>query len=632
MSKLKRAHKPRGKTREPGPDCRSSPRRTFRSVLHNSSNIIFVKDAEGRYLYVNPEFQKLCGLSPAQVTGKTDFEIFPHKQAAAFRKNDLEVLRSGKPQTFEETALQEDGPHTSVVNKFPLLEPTGKIYAICGIVTDITERQRAETALRQSRAMFEQLFEAAPDALLTVDQNGRILRVNAQTEAMFGYGRKELTGRPVEVLLPERYRASHPALRRKYQSDPRTRRLDSGLALYARRKDGSEFPVDISLSSLGGSLGERTLAVVRDITLRKQTEEVLRQSEQRYRLLTESVKDSAIMLLDREGRITAVNIGAGQMFGYSREEMIGQHVAMLYPSRNRDEAARELATAESTGKFEGESLRVRKEGTQFWASIVTASYRDSQGAIAGFSRVVRDITDRKTAEEHARELSMRRIQAQDEERSRISRELHDNIGSTLAALLLNLSVMKRLASKSDLAVRKPLDESLELAKKCAEDIRTVAYLLHPAILEDLGLLAGLEWYLGKYRQLSGVKVRSSFPARLSRLPKELEISLFNIVQQALLNIYFHSGSSEAEVSIELSGEILTLRIQDRGKGMPQGARPGLGIGGMQERARLFGGRFDITSNAAGTTVIVTVPLSNGSGRQKAPGPSYNNLKGRLPIS
>ncbi|HEV2245616.1 MAG TPA: PAS domain S-box protein, partial [Terriglobia bacterium] len=301
MSKLDRAPKPRRRIRNPGaPDSGSAKPRVFRSVLNSSSNIIFIKDAEGRYVYVNPEFQKLCNLTPEQVAGKTDFEIFPQKQAAAFRKNDLEVLRSGEPQTFEETALQEDGPHASVVNKFPLRDSKGKIYAICGIVADITEHNRAEAALGQSRAMFEQLFEAAPDALLTVDDKGRILRVNAQVEALFGYRREELIGQPVEILIPERFRARHPALRRKYQSDPRTRLLDSGLALYARRKDGSEFPVDISLSPLDGSLGDRTLGVVRDITLRRQTEEVLRQSEQRYRLLTESVKDYAIMLLDRQ--------------------------------------------------------------------------------------------------------------------------------------------------------------------------------------------------------------------------------------------------------------------------------------------------------------------------------------------
>lgn len=329
-------------------------------------------------MYVNPEFQRLCNLTPEEVAGKTDFEIFPQKQAAAFRKNDLEVLRSGESQTFEETALQEDGPHASVVNKFPLRDSKGKIYAICGIVADITEH--------------------------------------------------------------------------------------------------------------------------------------------------------------------------------------------------------------------------------------------------------------KTAEEHARELSLRRIQAQDEERSRISRELHDNIGSTLAALLLNLSVMKQLASKSDAAVRKPLDESLALAKKCTEDVRTLAYLLHPTMLDELGLVAGLEWYLSKYRQLTGVKVRRSFPARLSRLPKKLEVSLFNIVQQALLNIHFHSGSPEADVSIELTGEALILKVRDQGKGMPKGVRPGLGIGGMQERARLFGGKLDITSNPAGTTVTVTVPLPADIGSHSAPIPSKKHLKGRLPVS
>ncbi|HEX5411273.1 MAG TPA: PAS domain-containing protein [Terriglobia bacterium] len=378
MKKLERAPTPGRKIQKPGaPESRSSKAPVLHSVLSSSSNIIFIKDSEGHYVYVNPEFQKLCGLTPEEVAGKTDYEIFPYKQAAAFRKNDLEVLRSGKPQMFEETALQEDGPHTSVVNKFPLRDSRRRIYAICGIVTDITER--------------------------------------------------------------------------------------------------------------------------------------------------------------------------------------------------------------------------------------------------------------KTAEEHARELSLRRIQAQDEERSRISRELHDNIGSTLAALLLNLSLMKRLESRCDPAILKPLEESLALAKKSVEDVRTVAYLLHPTLLDDLGLEAGLQWYLGVYRKLSGVKVRCSFSSQVSRLPKDLEISLFNIVQQALLNIHFHSGSPEADVSIDINGATLILKIQDQGKGMPEGARPGLGIGGMQERAKLFGGNLEIISNSAGTTVTVTVPVSGTEGGGlNAPIPSGKNFKGRLP--
>ena len=626
MSKLKRASKPIPKSRaRSAAKSRSSKPRVFRSVLHGSSNIIFVKDAEGRYLYANPEFQKLCNMSPAEVAGKTDSEIFPRKQAAAFRKNDLEVIRRGKPRMFEEIALQEDGPHTSVVNKFPVRDARGKIYAVCGIVTDITAQKRAEAAVVQSRAMLEQLFEAMPDALLTVDEDGRIMRVNAQAEAMFGYRRDELTGQAVEILVPERFRSRHPSLRRKHQAGPSMRLLDSGLELYARRKDGSELPVTISLSPLDGSLGEWTLAVVRDITLRKQAEDVLRQNEQRYRLLTESVKDYAIMLLDREGRIRAANVGAAQLFGYSRKELTGQHISIFHPSRNRNEVSRELATAESSGKFEAESLRVRKDGTHFWASVVTAAFRDNQGVVTCFSKVVQDITERKTEEEHARELTMRRIQAQDEERSRMSRELHDNVGSTLAALLLNLSLMKRLGSKYDPAILTPLNESLELAKQCTEEIRVVAYLLHPTILDDLGLKAGLEWYLGKYRKLSGVNVRFSFPLGLGRLPRQLEISLFSIVQQALLNIYFHSGSPEARVSIELEGKTLVLKIQDRGKGMPKSARPGLGIRGMQERVRLFGGNLEIASTSAGTTVTVTLPVAADPDSETAPPPPKRSL-------
>lgn len=251
-------------------------------IMDNSPAMIFLKDAEGRYLYVNPEFEKLTHQTRSRLLGKTDFELFPLEQAAAFRRNDLQVLETSAPLQFEEVAPHDDGPHTSVVCKFPLFDAGGKIYATCGIVTDITERKRAEDLLRQSEQFNQSLFEYAPDAIVVIDQAGLMAHLNAAVESMFGYGRQELLGKSLEILIPERFRKRHAQHRRGYMAEPRIRSMGVGLDLRGRRKDGSEFPLDIMLSPLGG---DKVIAIVRDITDRKRAEEQTQTDLQRITAL-----------------------------------------------------------------------------------------------------------------------------------------------------------------------------------------------------------------------------------------------------------------------------------------------------------------------------------------------------------
>jgi PAS domain S-box-containing protein len=251
-------------------------------VMDNSPSMIFLKDVEGRYLYVNPEFEKLTHQAGSKLLGKTDFEIFAHEPAATFRRNDLKVLQSGEPLQFEEVALHGDGPHTSLVTKFPLFDAVGNINATCGIATDITERKKAEELLRQSEQFNQSLFEYAPDAIVVLDQAGLMAHLNAPVETMFGYSRQELLGNSIEMLIPERFRNSHAKHRRGYMTEPRIRSMGVGLDLRGRRKDGSEFPVDIMLSPLGG---DKVIAIVRDITDRKRAEEQILTDLQRITTL-----------------------------------------------------------------------------------------------------------------------------------------------------------------------------------------------------------------------------------------------------------------------------------------------------------------------------------------------------------
>jgi formate hydrogenlyase transcriptional activator len=253
----------------------------------------------------------------------------------------------------------------------------------------------------KSQGVFEKLFEFSPDAIVVIDSEGKIARVNGQVETMFGYNREELLGQPIEVLVPERFRATHPQHRKNYHTNLRRRLMDAGLELYARRKDGSEFPVDIMLSPLESEGASQVVGIIRDITERKRAEEALRQSEERFRLLVDGIKDHAIFMLDTEGRVASWNPGAERIKGYQAEEIIGQHFSRFHTPEDvtRGKPQEELRVAAALGRYEEEGWRVRKDGSRFWANVTITALKDEAGKLRGFAKVTRDFTDRKRAEE-----------------------------------------------------------------------------------------------------------------------------------------------------------------------------------------------------------------------------------------
>jgi formate hydrogenlyase transcriptional activator len=373
----------------------------LQNILDNSTAVIYVKDTGGRYLGVNRRFEDLFGVSRAEVLGKTDYDLFPREMADRYKAHDQEVMRVARSLEFEEIAPQRDGLHTYISIKFPLYDGVGVVYAVAGISTDITERKRAEEALGQSQALFEKFFECSPDAIMNADVEGRILRVNTQMEKMFGYSRSELLGQPVELLMPERFRGEHPSHRAQYDAHPRSRPMGGGVELYGRRKDGSEFPVDIMLSPLETGKGPLVLSVIRDITERKTAQEALQQSEERFRLLVDGAKDYAIFMLDPDGRVTSWNPGAERIKGYRAEEIIGRNFSQFYTQEDAETGrpADLLKIAAAEGRTENEGWRVRKDGSRFWANVIITALRDEKGQLRSFSKVVRDFTERKRAQE-----------------------------------------------------------------------------------------------------------------------------------------------------------------------------------------------------------------------------------------
>ena len=262
-----------------------------------------------------------------------------------------------------------------------------------------------------SEAVYEKLFESSPNAILVVDAGGRITRANLQAERFFGYTTSELLGNLVEILIPERLRQTHPAHRAHFNDQPRMRPMGAGIELYGRRKDGTEFPVDIMLSPIDAPEGPLVLTVIRDITESKQVADALRESEQRFRSLFEFSPD-AIIVSDQEGKIADTNSQVEKFFGYSRAELVGQAVEILVPERFRraHPAHRKEYSAQARTRPMGIGLELygrRKDGSEFPVDIMLSPVKTEGGKLV--LSVIRDLSEKKRAEEElARKESEKR--------------------------------------------------------------------------------------------------------------------------------------------------------------------------------------------------------------------------------
>jgi len=233
-----------------------------------------------------------------------------------------------------------------------------------------------------------------------VDVEGRVVLVNAETEQLFDYARNDLVGEPVEKLLPDRFRTAHLRDRRAYFAEPQARRMGAGRSLFARRRDGSEFPVEIGLSPVQTAEGTYVLSAVVDVSERQRLE----RQQHLLASMVENVEDYAILTLDLEGRITSWNAGAERIKGYRAEEIVGRHFSVFHTEEDasgaRPEA--ELATAAAAGRHAEEGWRVRADGSRFWALVTVTPLYDAAGRFVGYSKITRDLTEQRLAEQRFR--------------------------------------------------------------------------------------------------------------------------------------------------------------------------------------------------------------------------------------
>jgi PAS domain S-box-containing protein len=475
-------------------------------------------------------------------------------------------------------------------------------------------RHRAEEAVRDSEARFRSVFQSAGAGMGITDTTGRFLLVNPVLARFLGHRQDELVGVSV-------YDLTHPddrdeTARQAGELDTGQRRLVDMEKRYVR-KDGSVVWGHTTVVGVPQVHGEPNVrfAIIQDITKRKRAEEALRESEERYRTLFASSMD-AIFMADREGRLLDANPATLALFGFSQAELGGLRMTDLYVGRSSAYSFLRTIAREGGVQDFGVKLR-RRDGTPMDCIVTARARRDAAGRVVRYEGVIRDVTAQRAAERGLRNLSGHLLRVQDEERRRLARELHDSTGQDLAALAMNLAAALQQPDGMGVRARKAVADSQAIADRCAKGLRTLSYLLHPPLLDEMGLVTALRWLADGFQARSGIHLALRLPEDLGRLGPEMETALFRIVQEALTNVHRHSGGRRAWVRLDREPRSVSLEIEDDGGAAapprPGARRPGLGVGiaGMRERARQLGGRLDVSSGGHGTLVRAVFPLSEG---------------------
>jgi PAS domain S-box-containing protein len=491
----------------------------------------------------------------------------------------------------------------------------GRMKHFISIVEDISERREAE----EVRARLAAIVESSDDAIVSKNLDGIITSWNAGAARIFGYTSEEAVGRSITIIIPPDMREQETRILARLRNGERIEHFET----VRIKKSGEKINVSLTISPLRDSHGRVIGAskIARDITDRKRVETALRESQSQLALALESSK-TAMFDWDILAQRGSWNPQMASIYGFNPDgKFISAHEwrALFHP----DDAPRLAEEAERVyrehDQFQFEYRALRPDGEIRWILSHGRIVRDADGTAIRMIGTHADITERKQFEEaeKVRELTGKLLHAQDAERRRIARELHDSAGQIVAALQMNLIPMETDAAKLNPEFAKGLHDALDLIQQLSTELRTVSYLLHPPLLDEAGLPSALRWYIEGFGERSKIEVHLEIDPDLGRLSQDMEMTIFRVVQECLTNIHRHSGSKQAHIRVLGAGTEIRLEVRDYGKGMPAASkngsphfRYGVGIQGMRERVRQLNGQFEIKSDADGTTVSARLPLAN----------------------
>jgi PAS domain S-box-containing protein len=631
------------------------PERFAYATLDALSEHVAVLDEGGTVVATNRAWREFAGANSPSLEGLCEGANYldacasasgvGEADAARFAEGLRAVIGGGLDEFSLEYPCHSPTERRWFIARATRFEFGGGVRAVV-THANITDRKRAEEAIR----FQSHLLDTVEQAVIATDLGGTITYWNHFAEKLYGWAAAEIIGRNImEVVLPRGARERAAEVLSRLQAGQSW----SG-EFTVRRRDGTTFRAFITDTPIHDTEGATVgiVGVSRDITERKRTESALRQSEGKYRLLLEQASDG-IHTYDPRGNFIETNTKLCEMLGYTREELLRLNVGDIIPPEDLARAPLRFDDLRAGRTLLTERRLLRKDGTLLPVEISGRMIQDGV-----LQSIVRDISERKRAEEELhkaydelerrvgertaelaranatlkaeaaerlraeearRELLRRLVSAQEEERRRISRELHDQMGQQLAALMMGLKTLGADSHGRRSALH-TLRQLQELTDQLAREVHTLAWGLRPPALDDLGLHTALCNYVEEWAERSRVPVDfHSAGFEGVRLPLSHETALYRIAQEALTNVFKHSGADRVSFILERRGDHVLAVVEDNGKGFDVEAPPEtsdrgrkLGLLGMRERAALLGGTLDVESaHGAGTTVFVRIPLAAG---------------------
>ena len=570
-------------------------------------------DTEMRYLQVSDRFLTDYDLEGQDLIGKSHYDVFPNLPDR-WKEVHKRILAGAVERCEEDPYVTSDGSTGWLQwESLPWRKGSGEIGGLILFTQVITARKRAEEALRASEERFAKIFNLSPFRMgILRIRDGVVLEINDSWTRDTGFSRNEIINQPIFNLSSSMDEGLADKLREVLRARPPV--IDTEVRF--KTKDGRAMIANTSAVIIDLDGEPCYLWAANDITERKHAEEALQASESRFSIAFNSNPMLASISMLEGGRFLAVNDSFVALTGYSREEAIG-HTALelnLWPDpKDRRNIMYKLKKETRVRDFEA-AIRLKNGEERILLLSVEKIELDGQVCLL---HVADDITLRKRAEQALRALSARLDSAREEEGTRIAREIHDELGGALTGLKWDLEkidkTLNSLAGGLQLAeVRNRIGSMTTLIETTINTVRRIAAELRPGVLDDLGLVAAIEWQIEQFQLRSGLKCHLTNNANEIELDREKATAVFRILQEILTNVLRHAQASNLYVKLVRTKHYFEVEVKDDGRGITESQRTNsqsLGLLGMKERALLVGGDVRVTGEeGAGTTVVVRVPL------------------------
>jgi PAS domain S-box-containing protein len=598
----------------------------YRTVVRTAMDGFWVLDTQGRFLDVSGVYSRLIGYSRDELLKMRIQDIEAVETAEETGQRIQRMLATGGDH-FETRHRCKDGKIIDVEVSINYLKEAGGRFFV--FLRDITERHRAEEALRESEEKYRTLVERANDGIVIIQDN-LIKYVNPRGLEILenlGYTIQEIMGTPfTNYIQPDEVQRilSYYARRMKGKKVPT--KYESVI----KNREGKNVLIEINASMISYQGKAADMAIFRDVTERKKAEQELKESEEKYRTLTHNVNVSMFRTSPGpKGRFIEVNPEILKMFGFnSKKEFFKLNVSDFHQDPEGRKKFNEKMLRDGFVKNEELKLK-KKDGTPIICSVSAVAVKDEKGSVMYFDGVIEDITERKRVEEEIKESreQIRNFAAhlgsvREQERTVIAREIHDELGQSLTALKMDLSWLYKKMPRDKALLPKRTKSMLGLVDATIQSVKRISSELRPGLLDDIGVSAAIEWQCGEFQNHTGIKCEVNVGPEDIILDQERSIAIFRIFQEALTNVARHAKATRVKASLKKKGGKLELKVRDNGRGITEekiSDPKSFGFVGMKERAHFLDGTVEIRGiRDKGTLITVRIPLPEKGKNDKNP--------------